>query len=82
MRHQPTHELIQQINAKLQGHYGYYGITFNSRSINSYYYQTRRMLQKWLQRRGGRRKWNWEQYGRLVDELNPLRKPRIVHSYK
>ena len=80
-RHQPTHELIQQINAKLQGHYGYYGITFNARSINAYYYQTRRMLHKWLQRRGGKRKWSWERYAHLVDELNPLRKPRIVHAY-
>ncbi|WP_208394792.1 reverse transcriptase domain-containing protein [Mucilaginibacter gilvus] len=49
--------LIAKLNQKLRGHYGYYGITFNARRISSYYQQTKRMLHKWLNRRGGKRIW-------------------------
>ncbi len=80
-RHKRLEELISQINAKLQGHYIYYGITFNSRSIRSYYEQVKRELHKWLNRRGGKRKWNWDKFTLLINEWMPLIRPKIYHSY-
>jgi RNA-directed DNA polymerase len=73
--------LIAKLNQKLRGHYGYYGITFNARRISSYCQQTKRMLHKWLNRRGGKRIWTWEKITKLTDEWIPLEKPRIYHSY-
>jgi len=52
-------ELISALNVKLRGHYNYYGITFNSIGIISYYEQVKRCLYKWLNRRGGKPVWNW-----------------------
>jgi group II intron reverse transcriptase/maturase len=80
-RHRPVRELIGTLNQKLRGHYGYYGITFNSRRLNSFYEQVKRMLYKWLIRRGGKRKWNWNRYSKLITECIPLEKPRIYHSH-
>ena len=80
-RHKRLEELISLINAKLQGHYIYYGITFNSRGIRSYYEQVKRELHKWLNRRGGKRKWNWEKFTMLINEWMPLKRPKIYHSY-
>lgn len=80
-RHKRLEELISQINAKLQGHYIYYGITFNSRGIRSYYEQVKRELHKWLNRRGGKRKWNWDKFTLLINEWMPLIRPKIYHSY-
>lgn len=80
-RNRKLKELIFDLNRKLQGHYGYYGITFNSKGINSYFIQVRRILQKWLNRRGGKPSWNWERYGKLITEWMPLFKPKIYHSY-
>ena len=80
-RHIDIKELIYKVNLKLKGYYGYYGITFNSRRIQGYFELVKRMLFKWLNRRGGR-KWNWEQYSRLVDTYYPLLRPRIVHSFR
>ena len=80
-RHKRSEELISQINAKLQGHYNYYGITFNSRGIDSFYRQVKRELHKWLNRRGGKRKWNWEKFTLLINEWLPLKRPKIYHSY-
>lgn len=78
---QSVAELIKELNQKLRGHYGYYGITFNSRKLSSYYRQTQRLLQKWLNRRGGKTVWTWERLRKLTNEWIPLEKPRIYHSY-
>lgn len=80
-RHKPVAQLIHELNRKLQGHYGYYGITFNSRKLNTYYEYTKRLLHKWLNRRGGKRVWTWEEIKELTEIRIPMEKPRIVHRY-
>lgn len=80
-RHMPIPELITKINQKIRGHYSYYGITFNSRSIQAYYEQVKRLLHKWMNRRGGKRVWTWERYVLLIEQWHPLEKPRIYHSF-
>lgn len=73
-------QLIAELNQKLRGHYAYYGMTFNTRRLNSYYYQTKRLLHKWINHRGGKRIWTWEKIKKLTEEWMPLVKPRIYHS--
>lgn len=80
-RHRKLKELIPELNAKLRGHYNYYGITFNSKWVNSYYEQVKRILHKWLNRRGGKPVWNWDRFEKLTIEWMPLIKPKIYHSY-
>jgi hypothetical protein len=72
--------LIAELNQKLRGHYAYYGMTFNTRRLNSYYYQTKRLLHNWLNHRGGKRVWTWEKVKKLTEEWMPLVKPKIYHS--
>jgi group II intron reverse transcriptase/maturase len=79
-RHRKLKGLILELNVKLRGHYNYYGITFNSKAINSYYYQVQKALHKWLNRRGGKKAWNWERYDKLTKEWLPLLRPKIYHS--
>jgi len=81
-RHRELRELMPELNAKLRGHYNYYGITFNSIGVNSYYEQVKRSLQKWLNRRGGKSVWNWDRFNKLINEWMPLFKPKIYHSYQ
>ena len=80
-RHTKLGDLIAAINVKLRGHYSYYGITFNSRGVFAFYEQVKRCLYKWLLRRGGKRKWNWETFSKLIYQWNPLVKPFITHPY-
>jgi RNA-directed DNA polymerase len=80
-RHLKLKKLIDELNAKLRGHYAYYGITFNFRSLYSFFLQIKRLLFKWLNRRGGKPKWQWERFIRLITEWQPLFKPKIYHSY-
>ena len=61
---------------KLQGHYNYYGVTDNMQCLSSFRYQVRRILFKWLNRRGKRGCYNWEKFEKLL-KLFPLPVPRI-----
>ncbi len=81
-RHRKLKELIPELNAKLRGHYNYYGITFNSRGVNSYFESVKRILHKWLNRRGGKSVWNWDRFNKLIKVWMPLFKPKIYHSYQ
>jgi len=80
-RHRPVKQIIHLLNQKLQGHYGYYGITFNYRAVSCYHERVRRILHKWFNRRGGKPAYTWERFVGQVLEHHPLVKPRIVHKY-
>jgi len=80
-RHMKLKDLIAALNVKLRGHYNYYGVTFNTRSLNGFYEAVKRRLFKWLNRRGGKVKLGWERFSSLVDQWHPLVKPSISHSY-
>lgn len=81
-RHTPLKELIPAINAKLRGHYNYYGVTFNSRMLQKFHHEVSRILHKWLNRRGGKPVWNWQRFNNLINQWQPLLKPKIYHSYR
>jgi group II intron reverse transcriptase/maturase len=80
-RHKKVGEIIYLLNQKLRGHYGYYGITFNYIKVNEFYEQTKRRLHFWLNRRGGKRAWNWDRFTKLINDWIPLLRPKIYHSY-
>ena len=47
-RHLPLKEQQEKLKQKMMGHYGYYGITGNSRSLGLYHYEIQRSWHKWL----------------------------------
>jgi hypothetical protein len=75
--HTPVGELIKKLNVKLRGHYNYYGLSHNFKKMNGFYRYVERTLFKALNRRGGKRKLNWEKFGRIL-EHNPLLPPKIT----
>lgn len=79
-RHEPIKEQHVTLCRKIQGHYNYYGITFNGRSIGQFFEQVKRSWRKWLDRRNRERHMNWEKFNRLLKQY-PLPGVRIVHSY-
>ena len=72
-----TKEILETTAAKLRGHFAYYGVTDNSRSIGCYAHEVRRILFKWLNRRGKRGCYTWEKFSMLL-KLYPLPKARIM----
>jgi len=78
-RHRRLKELFALLDMKLRGHYQFYGITDNSRSIGRYYYTMKRLLFKWLNRRSQRKSYTWEGFNSLL-EIFHLTQPRILVS--
>ena len=65
--------------AKLRGHIQYYGVSFNSRAVNTFLMKATRILFKWLNRRSQRRSFNWRQFA-LYIEAHPLPKVTVCHA--
>ena len=65
---------------KVIGHYAYYGISLNYRSLNEFYEQVKAIWLKWLNRRGGKIGLTWEAFLDLLKDF-PLPRPKIMHSY-
>jgi len=67
------------LQAKLRGHYQYYGVSGNMRSLKRFYTLTVRMTLKWLNRRSQRKSFSWEGFYKYLEHY-PLPKPKIVHN--
>ncbi len=72
-----TKDLWETAAAKLRGHYNYYGVTDNSQGIARFGHEVKKLLFKWLNRRGKRRCLNWERFNKMLERF-PLPKPRIM----
>jgi group II intron reverse transcriptase/maturase len=78
-RHRPVAEQHQMLCRKLQGHYGYYGITGNSRSLGLFFEEVKRAWRTWLSRRSQKAYMTWKKFVSLLARYG-LPRPRIVHS--
>jgi len=75
-----TKEWWPVLCAKLRGHYQYYGVSGNMRSLDQFYNVVERLTLKWLNRRSQRQSFNWEEFRRYREHY-PLPQPRIVHDF-
>lgn len=72
-------ELMETVARKYRGHWSYYGIIGNSRSLWHYHWATGRSLFKWLNRRSQRRSFTWPGFVRLLERYRVPR-PRIMEK--
>jgi hypothetical protein len=68
------------LQAKLRGHYQYYGVSGNMRSLRCFYMLTIRTVYKWLNRRSQRKSFSWESFHMYLERY-PLPIPKIVHNF-
>ena len=79
--HAPLDYQQRILNAKLRGHYQYYGRPTNYRSLAKFAYTVRRIWRRWLARRTRGGRLSWPRFGRLLERY-PLLRPRITHAWK
>ena len=81
-RHEPMTVQHRTLNQKLRGHYGYFGITGNYRSLALVWRQSHRVWHRWLCRRTrGGYGMTWAHFSVLTRGIFALARPRVVHSY-
>ena len=78
-RHISLEEQQAKLWMKMRGHYGYYGITSNFKSLSLFYNEIRKGWRKWLARRSRKGTLSWEKFADILKRF-PLPEPRIVHS--
>ncbi len=79
-RHMPVEEQQKTLNAKLRGHYQYYGRPTNYQSLCRFFREVRPIWRKWLSRRTRGNGMIWEKYAAIL-RSHPLLIPRIQHSW-
>jgi hypothetical protein len=78
-RTMPIAKLMPTVALKLKGHYAYDGVSDHSKGIARFYHECKKLLVKWLDRRGrrGRRRMSWEGFQKLLERFS-LPFPRIM----
>jgi RNA-directed DNA polymerase len=73
-RHLPERDFCQRLNARLRGHYNYYGVRGNARALTRFFRGAMACTFKWLYRRGGKQSsYTWEQCTRVLDRVKIAR---------
>jgi group II intron reverse transcriptase/maturase len=78
-RHKPLEWQHATLVRKLEGHYGYYGVSFNFKSLANFLHAAKRLWCKWLGRRSQTGRVSFSRIERILKRY-PLPCPRIVTS--
>ena len=81
-RHLKGIAYIKALNRKLIGHYNYYSVVGNFRSLWVFYGRAVKCSFKWLNRRGGKRKsFSWNAFNNAIKRLG-IARPKLPISIK
>jgi hypothetical protein len=75
-RHDPVKVQHAALVRRIQGHFNYFGVNGNLRSLERLEYDVSRVWLKWLRRRSQRGRLTWERFRALLERF-PLPVPRI-----
>jgi group II intron reverse transcriptase/maturase len=78
LRTQGAGVMQMYVREHVLGHISYFGVSGNSRSVNTYVFHVERLLYRWLNRRSQRRSFDWPRYHAWLRTWLP--RPRIVHA--
>jgi len=76
----PIKELWKTFRAKLRGHFQYYGVSENYRSIKMFYQESLKLMYKWLNRRSQKKSFNWKTFLVYIGRFE-LPQPSIHHDF-
>jgi group II intron reverse transcriptase/maturase len=80
-RHLTVREQWQALCRKLKGHFGYYGITGNSKALDDFRYRVKRVWRAWLSRRSQTAFIAWDRFA-LLEQRYPLPPVRLARPLR
>jgi len=66
---QGTEETIMRVKKTVVGWGNYHAISDNQQRVNSFILMSKRILFRWVNRKGGKRKMNWATFGKMLEEM-------------
>lgn len=79
-RHYAVQDIIKRVNQSLLGHYHYYGVTDNTKSLERFRYMVIGLLHKWLNRRSQKRSYSWDGFYKGLLATFPVAQPKTYVS--
>ena len=74
----PLGEIWKTFCSKLRGHVQYYGVSFNTKMVEKFLHEAKKIIFKWLNRRSQRKSFDWNKFDLFVKK-HPLPSAKIVH---
>ena len=71
---------LKTLNAKLRGHYNYYGVIGNYESLKEFFIQAMYIFRKWLNRRSQKKSYNYKRFWAML-ERHRIERPRITEIH-
>jgi len=79
-RHYAVKDIIKRLNQSLVGHYHYYGVTDNTKSLERFKNMVMALLFKWLNRRSQKRSYTWDSFNDRLLVIFPIAQPKVYVS--
>ena len=76
-RHDSIKDQHAALTRRIRGHFNYFAVNGNLRSLSTFVCWVERMWFKWLRRRSNRTRLNWQRFRALLGRL-PLPRPRVT----
>jgi len=73
-------QLLSILAVKYRGYWNYYGVIGNSASLVQFFYRSKHILFKWLNRRSQRRSYTWTGFQALLDFFG-VEGPRVTEQH-
>ena len=67
---QETQKIANKVKTVVQGWINYHAISDNQRKVSTFIHESERILFKWRNRKGDRRKLSWEKFVRFLQAIN------------
>jgi RNA-directed DNA polymerase len=77
--HQPIHAQRAWLRQVVTGHFAYYAVPTNGRTLSAFRYYVTDLWRRTLRRRSQRDRFTWDRMTKLADEWLP--QPRILHPW-
>ncbi len=65
--------------AKLRGHVQYYGVSFNSKAVDNFLREAKKIMFKWINRRSQRKSFDWDKFDLFIKKY-PLPEAKVRHK--
>lgn len=75
-QNQDTETTLLRVKRVVKGWINYHAISDNQRRVNSFIIESKKVLLRWINRKGGKRRMNWTEFGKLLE------KTRYPQSFK
>jgi group II intron reverse transcriptase/maturase len=73
----PLQIIWEKVNLKLVGHYNYYGVSDNWKSLLRFKREVEKKIYYWLKRRSQRNKLTWDKFNNILKNY-PLKDPKVL----